>query len=417
MGAGRVDPVSPGPAGGATERCVGPTWPRDWPARPAGPPGGSPCRGEATRLEREGPIPGDTLSAPPPPRILAVGRALPPNHVDQETLTAALTAHWSKQHFNAERLAQIHRAALVGGRHLALPLAEYASHDTFGKKNDAFIRVGLEVGEAAIRDGLARAGLTPGDVDHLYFVTVTGLATPSLDARLVNRLSLKSSVKRTPIFGLGCLGGAAGLARASDALRAFPGQVAVLLSVELCSLTLQPDDLSIPNVVATGLFGDGAAAVVLGGGARPTPPTAPRIVATRSVFYPDTEWVMGWDMVDSGFKVVLSAKVPEVIEANVAGDVDRFLADQGLERRRIRHWVAHTGGPKVIEAFRAALDLPAAALERSYRSLREVGNLSSASVLFVLADHLEAGQARPGDLGLIAAMGPGFAAELLLLEW
>jgi alkylresorcinol/alkylpyrone synthase len=360
---------------------------------------------------------GATLSSSPPPRILAVGRALPPNYADQETLTAALNAHWSREHFNSGRLAQIHKSALVDGRHLALPLAEYATHDTFGKKNDAFIRVGLDVGEAAIRDAMARAGLTLADIDHFFFVTVTGLATPSLDARLVNRLSLKSSVKRTPIFGLGCLGGAAGLARASDALRAFPAEVAILLSVELCSLTLQPEDLSIPNVVATGLFGDGAAAVVLGGGDRPASPSAPRIVASRSVFYPGTEWVMGWDVVDTGFKLVLSAKVPEVIEANIAGDVDRFLVDHGLDRGRIGHWIAHTGGPKVIEAFRAALGLPAAALERSYRSLREVGNLSSASVLFVLADHLEAGQARPGDFGLVAAMGPGFAAELLLLEW
>ncbi len=178
--------------------------------------------------------PGATLAATPHPRVLSVGRALPPHYADQETLTAALTAAWSQQHFNAGRLAQIHRAALVSGRHLALPLAEYPGLDTFGKKNDAFIRVGLDVGEAAIRDGLARAGLEPGDVSHLFFVTVTGLATPSLDARLVNRLGLKPSVKRTPIFGLGCLAGAAGLARASDALRAFPEEVAVLLSVELC---------------------------------------------------------------------------------------------------------------------------------------------------------------------------------------
>jgi alkylresorcinol/alkylpyrone synthase len=242
----------------------------------------------------------------------------------------------------------------VAGRHLALPLAEYPGLDTFGKKNDAFIRAGLEVGEAAIRDGLARAGLAPADVGHLFFVTVTGLSTPSLDAKLMNRLGLKASVKRTPIFGLGCLAGAAGLARASDALRAFPDEVAVLLSVELCSLTLQREDLSIPNVVATGLFGDGAAAVVLGGGARPADGTArtPEILATRSVFYPGTEWVMGWDIVDTGFKVVLSAKVPEVIRASVGGDVDAFLAAHGLARRDIRHWVAHTGGPKVIEAFR-----------------------------------------------------------------
>jgi alkylresorcinol/alkylpyrone synthase len=337
--------------------------------------------------------------------------------VDQEALTAALSTQWCGQHFNPERLAQIHRATLVGGRHLALPLAEYATLGGFGRRNEAWLRVGLELGEAAIREGLARAGLAPRDVGHLLFVSTTGIATPSLDARLVNRLGLAPSVKRTPIFGLGCLGGAAGLARASDTLRAFPEEVAVLLSVELCSITLQPDDLSIPNVVATGLFGDGAAAVVLGGGARQDRAGAPRVVATRSVFYPETEWVMGWDVVDTGFKILLSAKVPEVVEGRVGADVDAFLEAQGLRRSDVRHWIAHTGGPRVLEALRAGLALPEAALARSWASLREVGNLSSASVLFVLRDHLDAAEARPGDVGLMAAMGPGFACELLLLRW
>lgn len=353
----------------------------------------------------------------PHPSILAVGRALPPNWVDQETLIAALAPLWAESHYNVGRLAELQRATLVAGRHLALPLAEYPALDTFARCNDAFIRVGTEVGEAAVRDALARAGLSPADVDHLFFVTVTGIATPSLDARLANRLGLPRAVKRTPIFGLGCLAGAAGLARASDAVRAFPGEVAVLLSVELCSLTLQRNDLSVANVIASGLFGDGAAAVVIGGGGRAVPRGAPRVLATRSAFYPDTEWVMGWDVVDTGFKVVLSAKVPEVVEQNVGADVDRFLADHGLERGRIRHWIAHTGGPRVLEAFRRALDLPEAALARSWASLREVGNLSSASVLFVLGDLLASGEAREGDLGLLAAMGPGFASELVLLRW
>ncbi len=352
-----------------------------------------------------------------PPAILSVGRALPPHFVDRDTLIAALSTYWARKHFNVARLADVHRAAQVGGRHLALPLEAYAGLDSFGKCNDAFVRVGAEVGEEAVRAALAAARLSPSDVDHFWFVTVTGISTPSLDAKLVNRLGLPARVKRTPVFGLGCMAGAAGLARASDALRAFPGEVAVLLSVELCSLTLQRDDASITNVVATGLFGDGAAAVVLAGGERAAAVAGPRVVATRSVFYPDTEWVMGWDVVDTGFKVVLSARVPEVVEANIGRDVDAFLGAHGLRRADVRHWIAHTGGPKVLEAFRRGLDLPEAAIERSWRSLREIGNLSSASVLFVLGDVLDAAEARPGDVGVLAAMGPGFSAELVLLRW
>jgi alkylresorcinol/alkylpyrone synthase len=221
-----------------------------------------------------------------------------------------------------------------------------------------------------------------------------------------------------PIFGLGCVAGASGLARLSDLLRGFPGEVGVLLSVELCSLTLQREDPSVANAVASGIFGDGAAAVVLAGGDRP-PGSAPgpRVIATRAAFYPDTEWVMGWDFRDTGFQVVLSAEVPRITRENVGRDVDAFLATRGLRRADVRHWVAHTGGPKVLEAFQAALGLPDGALERSWRSLEEVGNLSSASVLFVLGDLLDAGVARPGDLGLVVAMGPGFCAEMVLLQW
>jgi alkylresorcinol/alkylpyrone synthase len=352
----------------------------------------------------------------PTPHIVAIGRALPPNFVDQETLIAAFAAHWQRHHFNLDRLSQLHRATGVGGRHLALPIGEYASLDSFAKSNAAFVRVGAELGEAAIRDGLRRAGLEPRDVDHLFFVTITGVTNPSLDARMVNRLGLRPDVKRTPIFGLGCMAGAAGVARASDVLRAFPGQVAVLLSVELCSLTLQRQDASVANTIATGLFGDGAAAAVLAGGEHPRR-RGPRVLSTRSIFYPDTEWVMGWEVVDSGFKILLSAQVPQVVEEHIGADVDAFLSEHGLDRSRIKHWIAHTGGPKVLEAFRMALGLPSEAMARSWRSLHEVGNLSSASVLFVLGDLFDADEAREGDLGLLTAMGPGFSSELVLLEW
>ena len=237
----------------------------------------------------------------------SVGTALPPNWVDQETLISVFREHWAKEHFNVERIEELHRSVQVGGRYLALPLEEYLPLTRFSERNDAFNRVSLDLGEQAVRRALADAGLQPRDVDHLFFVTVTGIATPSLDARLVNRLGLRQDVKRTPIFGLGCVAGAAGTARASDVLRAFPEQVAVVLSVELCSLTLQREDVSIANIIASGLFGDGAAAMVLSGADRPASGAAPRVLATRSVFYPDTERIMGWDEVEGGFKVVLSA--------------------------------------------------------------------------------------------------------------
>jgi alkylresorcinol/alkylpyrone synthase len=348
-------------------------------------------------------------------KIAAVGKALPPHYYDQETLLAALRERWADRYYNLERLERLHKNVLVGGRHLALPIEEYAGLTTWGKANDAWIRVAQEVGGAAVLDALGKAGLSPADVDALIFVTVTGVATPSIDARLMNRLGLPPRVKRMPIFGLGCVAGAAGVARAADYVRGFPDQVAVLLSVELCSLTLQPEDLSIPNLIASGLFGDGAAAVVIVGDERPA--GGPRIVATRSVFYPDSERVMGWDISETGFKIVLSGDVPAVAREKLRPDVDAFLADQGLTRADIASWVCHPGGPKVLEAMQESLELPAGALDVTWRSLREVGNLSSTSVLLVLEETLANHRPPPGSWGMLLAMGPGFCSELVLLRW
>ncbi|HEX9943757.1 MAG TPA: 3-oxoacyl-[acyl-carrier-protein] synthase III C-terminal domain-containing protein [Thermoanaerobaculia bacterium] len=348
-------------------------------------------------------------------KIAAVGTALPPHYYDQETLLAALRQRWSDQYFNLDRLERLHKNVLVGGRHLALPIEEYGGLTTWGKANDAWIRVAQEVGAAAVEDALERAGLSAADVDALIFVTVTGVATPSIDARLMNRLGLPPRVKRMPIFGLGCVAGAAGIARAADYVRGYPDHVAVLLSVELCSLTLQPEDLSIPNLIASGLFGDGAAAVVVTGENRPA--AGPRILASRSVFYPDSERVMGWDISESGFKIVLSADVPLVARDKLRPDVDAFLAEHGLTRSDISSWVCHPGGPKVLEAMQESLDLPPGALDVTWRSLREVGNLSSTSVLLVLAETLESHRPPPGSYGMLLAMGPGFCSELVLLEW
>lgn len=349
-------------------------------------------------------------------KIASVGKAFPPHYYDQEALLEALARVWSKRLFNQDRLEALHRNVLVGGRHLALPIEEYEKRVTsWGAANDAWIEVSQEIGAAAVRDAMERAGLDLDEVGCLIFVSVTGVATPSIDARLMNRLDLPPGVRRMPIFGLGCVAGAAGISRAADYVKAYPDQVAVLLSVELCSLTLQLQDLSIPNLISSGLFGDGAAAAVVVGDGRKT--SGPRIRASRSIFYRDTERVMGWDISEKGFQVVLSATVPDVVRDHLRPDVDRFLADQGLTRSDISSWVAHPGGPKVLEAMEEALEVPREALRVTWKSLQEIGNLSSASVLMVLEETMAHDRPESGSLGLLLAMGPGFCSELVLLEW
>jgi alkylresorcinol/alkylpyrone synthase len=232
---------------------------------------------------------------------------------------------------------------------------------------------------------------------------------------LVNRMGLPPNIRRVPIFGLGCVAGAAGIARAADYVRAYPAQAAALVSVELCSLTIQRDDLSVANLISSGLFADGSAAAIVTGDDLDS--GGPTILATRSVFYPNTEEMMGWKVTEKGFRITLSPEVPTLIREHLGSDVDAFLADHGHQRSDLKSWVLHTGGPKVLEATAAALDLHNGELDASWECLKKVGNLSSASVLVVLEDVMKNRRPAPGTLGLLAAMGPGFCSELVLLEW
>lgn len=348
-------------------------------------------------------------------RIAAVGTALPPHSHDQGTLLAALQTVWSDRPEDLRRLAAFFRTVKVERRHLAEPIPNYLPPRPFGATNDVWIRVGQELGEHAIRQALDQAGLGPRDVDMLFVASVTGIASPSLDAMLIERMEMRLDTKRLPIFGLGCVAGAAGLARAADYVRGFPDQVAVLLAVELCSLTLQRDDLSTANLISAGLFGDGAAAVVVTGERRPG--TGPKVVATRSSFYPGTRDVMGWKVSEKGFGLVLSPEVPEMARRHLGPDVDRFLRDHGLDRSKIARWICHPGGPKVLEAVQEALGLREDACELSWRMLAQQGNLSSASVLMVLDATLRENPAKSGEHGLLLAMGPGFCSELVLLRF
>ncbi len=347
--------------------------------------------------------------------IAGVSGALPPNYYRQDAILDALSSYWSGQIENPRLLNRLHSRTRVDGRYLVMPLENYRAIQTWGESNAIWIEAARDLGEKAIRCALQRAGFTTADIGALFFVSVTGISSPSVDAMLVNRMKLSPNVKRIPIFGLGCVAGAAGIARAADYVRAYPAEIAVLLSVELCSLTLQRGDLSVANMISSGLFGDGAAAVVIAGSERAAP--GPRVLATRSVFYPDTEHLMGWDISEEGFRIVLSPEVPNAVVEHLGSDVDEFLRDMGLSRRDIGTYIMHTGGPKVIEAAERALDLRDGELQVSWDCLRRIGNLSSASVLFVLEDAMMRRRPAPGTLSLLAAMGPGFCSELVLLKW
>ncbi|GLY95091.1 type III polyketide synthase [Actinoplanes sp. NBRC 103695] len=352
-------------------------------------------------------------------KIVAARVVLPEHVYRQEEVTEVLADAVLGASPRRELMRRLHASAGVRTRHLALPLDRYRDLGGFGPANDVWIDAGGRLGEEAVSAALTAAGLAPSDVDLIVTTSVTGLAVPSLDARIAGRLGLRDDVKRMPLFGLGCVAGAAGIARIHDHLQGHPDDVAVLLSVELCSLTFQRDDTSTANLVGSALFGDGAAAVVMVGERRAAGDgRPPRVRATRSRLYPDSEQVMGWDIGGSGFRLVLAATIPDIVDTYLRDDVETFLAGHGLAVTDVGTWIAHPGGPKVIEAIDRALELKPHALDVTRHSLASVGNLSSSSVLHVLQETLAArdagASARPA---VMLAMGPGFCSELVLLDW
>jgi alkylresorcinol/alkylpyrone synthase len=348
-------------------------------------------------------------------RIASAASAFPKHYYSQKFLLEKLQEYWGDQLKNPLLLARLHRNVAVEGRHLAIPPEKYYEITNWGQANDVWIQVAQELGEQALCRALHHAGINSSELGALFFTSVTGISSPSIDALLINRMGLPANIKRVPIFGLGCVAGAAGIARAADYVRAYPSQAAALVSVELCSLTIQRDDLSVANLISSGLFADGSAAVIVTGNDLHS--TGPEVLATRSVFYPDTEEMMGWKVTEKGFRITLSPEVPVLIRENLGHDMDTFLGDEGHKRSDIGSWVLHTGGPKVLEATAAALDLHDGQLDASWDCLKKVGNLSSASVLVVLEDVMKNRRPEPGTLGVLAAMGPGFCSELLLLRW
>jgi alkylresorcinol/alkylpyrone synthase len=353
------------------------------------------------------------------PVIVSTKTGFPEHYYPQNTLLATAQQEWKKQRASIVKpLEQFYTNVKVDGRYLAWPLERYKKPTTFEERNNAYIETALELGEQTICALLDQAQMSPEEIDQLTTISTTGIAVPSLDARLMNRIPFSPRMKRLPLFGLGCMGGAAGIARTADYLQGHPKEAVILFAVELCSLTIQRDDLSLANLVASGLFGDGAAAVLMVGDDHPrAQPGMPRVIDSQSQFFPETEHIMGWDLTNSGFKVLLSADIASLAQAEVRPSMEAFLGVHDLTIADIDHWLVHPGGPRVIQALEGGLGLSDEALTLSWEALAEAGNISSASVLLILDKTMKRTQPTPGEYGLLMAMGPAFGAELVLLQW
>jgi alkylresorcinol/alkylpyrone synthase len=345
------------------------------------------------------------------PRILSAATAVPAHRVGQREIKEFARNLFAGSFRDLERLLPIFDNGQIGARHFCQPLEWYGREYSFPERNALYVEHALELSEKAARRCLDRAGVEPEDVGALFFVSTTGISTPSLDAKLLFRMGLSPNLRRIPIWGLGCAGGAAGLARAADHARANPEELVLVVAVELCSLTFQAGDSSKSNLVAASLFADGAAAVLLGTGAE-----GPEVLGSHSTTWPNTEDVMGWDLIETGLKVRFAKSVPQIVRTRTRATIEEACERHGLAPKDLRHLVVHPGGAKVLEAYEQALGLEPGSLDLPREVLQEYGNMSSASVLFVLERFLEDYPARSGEYGSISALGPGFSAEHVLFR-
>lgn len=350
------------------------------------------------------------------PSVHAVSTALPSRRVAQSELRAAAAA------MMPGATVTMFDNARIDARAVAMPLSWYARPRGFRERNAAYAEVGLDLCEQAARRSLAQAGLSPTDLTGVLFISTTGIATPSLDARLAQRLGCGPGVLRLPVWGLGCAGGVAGLNRAAELAKAHPDGHFLVVCLELCTLSFQApapggtggtgtgDGTGKKAVAAASLFGDGCASAIVSGD-RVSPPGALRHERAGSHLFPGTERVMGWDVEDDHMEVVLSPEIPAVVRAEMRGLVDDFM-DGGRPDR----WVLHPGGARVVDAYRDALGLTDDDLAATDETLAAHGNMSSPTVLFVLQNVLETRPPAPGETLLLGALGPGFASELALVR-
>lgn len=360
------------------------------------------------------------ISAKPQPRLISLATAVPPHVLRQRDVQSLAEGLFEDALGGDASLMKVFDHAQIAQRNVSAPLDWFASDHSFAEKNDLYLVQAEALAREATGLALARAGLSPRDIDRVVFVSSTGLATPTVDARLANALDFRPDVRRTPIWGLGCSGGAAGLAHARDLALADPSARVLLVALELCSLTFQRRDLSKRNLVAASIFGDGAAAaIIVGSEVAPSKGDGRatlRLVASRSILWKDTLDVMGWGVDGDGLHVVFSRDIPTIVRERLRPSLASFLAERQLGFEDLDHIAVHPGGAKVLRAYTEALGLEPEAFRHAREVLRDHGNMSSPSCLFVLDRCLDSGEIETGDTALIAALGPGFCAEYVLAE-
>ena len=302
--------------------------------------------------------------------------------------------------------------ANVSKRHSIFPLDYTIEPRPLSKTNNEYIEHSIKLGQEAAEKCLKNAGVPADEIDLLITVSCTGFMIPSLDAHLINRMGFRADVRRMPFTELGCAAGAMAVGRAADYLQAYPGNKVLIVSVELPSLTFQRKDISQANLISSILFGDGAAAVLVTGDDRP----GFKILTSETYTFPDSIDAMGFDLRDSGFHILLSKEVPDMIGGKIRGIVDGFLDRRGVAQKEIKGWILHPGGTRLLSNVEKELGLCKCDTQPSWDILRELGNLSSASILFILQEWLEKPRLQPNDIALAAAFGPGFSAEFLLLQ-
>lgn len=359
-------------------------------------------------------------------QILGIGTVNPAHKVEQGYVRELVGAMFDRLP-GIERLMGVFENTGIETRYLGAPLDWFKHDHSFEEKNALWFEIALELSLEASRKAIAQAGIETSQIAGVVLVTTTGIATPSLESYLIQRLGIPLSAVRLPLWGLGCAGGAAGLARAAELAQNRPGQYVLMVAVELCSLTFIRNDLSKSNLIATSLFADGAAAVVLGSpkreegrGNREVKSNvpgrgAPRVVGGFTRLLPSSYDVMGWDVSQRGLKVRFSQSIPSLVQGELGNLIREGLDSYGLTIADIGTWVLHPGGAKVLTAYRQGMGIDEQSYQASWSVLRRFGNMSSPTVLFVLEELM--GKVEAGSMGILLALGPGFAAEGVLLEW